>query len=413
MANDNWDEFNKKYKKEITGIANTQKVDTNEARDMFISNISRGGQYAGGGVVDTTQAKSDYEQIRANLLDSSRQSDGDYQPYSTFQAPQYTGPTAEEAYAQADTRLSPQIQSIKNTLISKIAITSETLPQQLSARGQALGGQRALAEQDISSQEALQMANIGLQGETAKQELAQDIMTQAEAKYQQSYQNAFNLWRAEVSDATTQQQINYAQKRDALSDMRYEEEKAWSRNEDNPQVQAQILNNKLKMFDLENAPQEQALKIQALQQDLEMGKISLANAKSQADAIDKEVNGLSYDELSSEQNKIKTLQRQGKFDDALFADQYVGDLQGKGYTDFQIMTMLGITPEAEHINLGDAWTEIESRMATNPESALYFLRQNSSTFINDYGQTEYDKMEARILEGTTEEEKPWWQTLGR
>jgi len=404
MANTNWDEFNKKYKKEITGIANTQKVDTNEARDMFISNISRGGQYAGGGVVDTTQAKSDYEQIRANLLDSSRQSDGDYQPYSTFQAPQYTGPTAEEAYAQADTRLSPQIQSIKNTLISKIATTRETLPQQLSARGQALGGQRALAEQDISSQEALQMANIGLQGETAKQELAQDIMTQAEAKYQQSYQNAFNLWRAEVSDATTQQQINYAQKRDALSDMRYEEEKAWSRNEDNPQVQAQILNNKLKMFDLENAPQEQALKIQALQQDLEMGKISLANAKSQANAIDKEVNGLSADELKFERSLADAYKKRGDLDDPLDMDEYITNLQKKGLSDFQITQVLRIEPEVEHITTGDAWTTINEKMETSVEEAKYFLTVNEDIFREDFGQT-YDDM-WRYVVGEEEEEEP-------
>ena len=405
-----FDEFNKKYKKEIEGISKAQGVTTDVGRDMFISNVEQGGQYGGGGVMDMSGAKTDLASIRANLLQPQVQSDGDAQPYPTFRAPQSNIPTMDEAYSQASARLSPQIQSIKNTLISKIAKTRETLPQQLSQRGQALGGQRALAEQDISSQEALQMANIGLQGETAKQELAQGIIGQAEAKYQQAYQNAFNLWRAEVSDVAQAEQISYSRKRDALSDMRYEEEQAWSRNINNPQVQSQILSNKLKMIDVENAPRESALRLRQLEQNLAKGEIDLANARNQANAIDKEVNGISYDEFKAEQENFQNMMQTGA--DEQYFTYYESELERKGYTPFQIMAITGDIPEETEGTLGDVYTGYNLKLATEgAESAYRYILDNYAGIQNatskDVAERMLDEAEAQmqIEQGIAEEQK--------
>lgn len=107
----------------------------------------------------------------------------------------------------------------------------------------------------------------------------QNLISQYNADRTFNYQAG----RDNVADQRYNQQWNYNVGRDKIGDQRYEEEQAWSRNANNPAVQAQILSNKIATLELQNLPEQQKLEIKQIKQRLAAGEIDLQIAKKQLD----------------------------------------------------------------------------------------------------------------------------------
>lgn len=120
--------------------------------------------------------------------------------------------SSDEAYSRASKQIDPQIQQIKNNLILRLAQSRQMQLGNLAERGQAVGGARNLAEANLNSEEALQNANIGLQGEMDKRALAEQYIQQsredarnAEALDYQRAIDKYNMDRQSRMDALEQE----------------------------------------------------------------------------------------------------------------------------------------------------------------------------------------------------------------
>lgn len=68
------------------------------------------------------------------------------------------------------------------------------------------------------------------------------------------------------------------------------DEQAWSRNENNPQVRAQILQNEITRLKLLNLPRELQLEVQRLEQELAQGRVSMEEARARIQNMQTQAN---------------------------------------------------------------------------------------------------------------------------
>jgi len=155
----------------------------------------------------------------------------------------YTPMSQQDAYQKASNIINPQMQQLKNDLILKLSKQRTNNVTDLATRGQAVGGQRQLAEANISSEEALQGSNILLQGDTAKNQLAEQYIATAneEAQRQQAlqyqqYMDSMNMDRQNRQDALSESQFNRQFDRtlsqDEIEQQNYEAEVTYKQSQD-------------------------------------------------------------------------------------------------------------------------------------------------------------------------------------
>ena len=206
--------FNERYAPQIAGIAKEAGVDLSVGGEMFKTNIENVGTdgkiYGGGGVLDFAEATKDYE----DLLKGDDDDDG-----GGYKPPQfnYNALSQEEAQTQAGIFVKPQIKLAKNALLERIYGQFKDLPQQLATRGQMTGGQRDLAQQNLTTEQAFGMANIGLQGQQLEQEYAQGLLdtdaqkqSQARREYDIDVDRAYSSYMDELNLGLQAEQTQYS-----------------------------------------------------------------------------------------------------------------------------------------------------------------------------------------------------------
>lgn len=151
----------------------------------------------------------------------------------------YNPLSTKDAYKRAEGVISPQMQQLKNNLILSMSKQRTNDVTGLAARGQATGGQRQLAEANINSNEALQGSNIMLQGDTAKNQLAEQYIATANEEGQrqqafqyQQYMDGLNVERQNRSDNLMESQFNQSVRQNETSQQNYLAEIEYSKAQD-------------------------------------------------------------------------------------------------------------------------------------------------------------------------------------
>ena len=228
--------FREKYAPEIEGIAKEAGEDLSVGVEMFKTNIRNVGTdgkiYGGGGVLDFAEATKDYE----DLLKGDDDDDG-----GGYKPPQfsYDALSRGEAETQAGIFVKPQIKLAKNALLERIYKQFKDLPQQLATRGQMTGGQRDLAQQNLTTEQAFGMANIGLQGQQLEQEYAQGLLdtdaqkqSQARREYDIDVDRAYSSYMDELNLGLQAEQTQYNKTQDELDRMTKAEQTEYNKQRD-------------------------------------------------------------------------------------------------------------------------------------------------------------------------------------
>lgn len=165
-----------------------------------------------------------------------KSSGGNYQ--NNFQS-NYTPMTTQDAYKKAANLIDPQIQQLKNNLILSLSKRRTNDVTDLATRGQAVGGQRQLADANINSEEALQASNIVLQGDIAKNQLAEQYMATANAEAQrqqaleyQQYMDRMNLDRQNRLDTLNEREFSERIRQNEIDQQNYLAELQYTKEQD-------------------------------------------------------------------------------------------------------------------------------------------------------------------------------------
>ena len=151
----------------------------------------------------------------------------------------YNPLSTKDAYKRAEGVISPQMQQLKNNLMLSMSKQRTNDVTGLAARGQATGGQRQLAEANINSNEALQSSNIMLQGDTAKNQLAEQYIATANEEGQrqrafqyQQYMDNINVARQNRQDDLSQAQVGESIRHNDLLQQNYEADVEYQKTQD-------------------------------------------------------------------------------------------------------------------------------------------------------------------------------------
>ena len=235
--------FKDKYKSQIEGIAEANKVDTSVGYNMLTSNVENVGTdgkiYSGGGVMDFTDISKEWGDVK----DSIRQSEADKARSKTTSKSvpsfQYNSLSQEDANTQAGIFVKPYVKQMRNAVLEKIYTQFKDLPQQLAQRGQALGGQRELAEQNLTTEQAFGLEGAELQGQQMQQDYAQNLMetdatnrSQAIGQYNTEVDRAYNSYMDELNMGLQAEATQYNRTQDELDRMTAAEKVEYQKQRD-------------------------------------------------------------------------------------------------------------------------------------------------------------------------------------
>lgn len=171
------------------------------------------------------------------IASATRQSAPSYTP-SYAPSQRYTPLSQQDAYQRASNVINPQMQQLKNNLILKLSQQRQNNVSNLASRGQAVGGQRELAEANISSEEALQGSNIMLQGDISKNQLAEQYLADARAEQQrqealdyQQYMDSINQQNANRQFGLQQDQFGWSKEQAIIDQQNIEAEREFREKE--------------------------------------------------------------------------------------------------------------------------------------------------------------------------------------
>ena len=226
----------------------------------------------------------------------------------------YTPLSTQQAYQQASDIVNPQMQQLKNNLILQLQKQRGNDVTSLAQRGQATGGQRQLAEANVSSEEALQGSNILLQGDVAKNQLAEQYMatSKAEADRQndlqyRQYMDGMNIQRQNRVDDLSENQFNETIRQNNLGQENYLAEFEYQKAQD----------------DIQNAMDEGQLSISQGQLALSEAKFTYekATANSGNRSTSTTNNGMTDQQMKLEAIKRAT-DSSGNFDQDIYNQIY-------------------------------------------------------------------------------------------
>jgi hypothetical protein len=187
-------------------------------------------------------------------------------------------------------------------------------------------------------------------------------------------------------------QFNYQVERDKLNDKRYSAEVkfkldqwAWEKSSKNPQVQSQILNNKVAELELKNLPAKLKAELDALKADARAGNLSNDIAKKELDNLE---NGLTRDgkDPNASTNKVTY--------DSVISQH--GNESGEDIYHALVDGELGLTPGSNDYN----------------QTMRYAQNKYYDQIVDNFNQGKYANLEKSLRGGAFGDVDYYKKTLG-
>jgi len=216
--------FYEDNKSRIEGIAKANNVDTSVARDMFISNITRGTNYKGGGVANMGQLAKAYQSALNQDRTASKPATSYYDSY--LEQLQQLIRQQEEAARKAEQERINQAVSANNAYIPQVQEQSDKQLQEaylsyMKSKRNAPQTLAALGYTGGATESTLMGLDTGYQGVRSDLETARN---QSLDQIRQNEQQIRSTGNANLSDLASQYYGQYAQAAQNALNMAREQE---------------------------------------------------------------------------------------------------------------------------------------------------------------------------------------------